>query len=202
MRLSAAFLWAFYGPLCGGFLWASLSGFLLPIGLSMGLSVGAFYGPLWGFLLSMCLSVGAFYGPFCGGFLWASETPIESPHRKAHRLGLSAFFRPLCEAFFVPCFFLTYYSSADVGECDALDAACKLWTGTENDPPKRKRRLQKKETVVLDCSPVVRTLSSHPFNLMGDFRVAFCLCFKASPSAKPFIWKLVLFPCKFWFIYM
>ena len=30
----------------------------------------------------------------------------------------------------------------------------------------------------------------------GDFRVAFRLCFKASPSAKPFIWKLVLFTCK------
>ena len=37
---------------------------------------------------------------------------------------------------------------------------------------------------------------------LGDFRVAFCLCFKASPSAKPFIWKLVLFTRKFWFIYM
>ena len=28
------------------------------------------------------------------------------------------------------------------------------------------------------------------------FRVAFRLCFKARPSAKPFIWKLVLFTCK------
>ena len=27
-------------------------------------------------------------------------------------------------------------------------------------------------------------------------RIAFRLCFKASPSAKPFIWKLVLFTCK------
>ena len=26
--------------------------------------------------------------------------------------------------------------------------------------------------------------------LLGDFRVAFRLCFKASPSAKPLIWKL------------
>ena len=33
-----------------------------------------------------------------------------------------------------------------------------------------------------------------------DFRVAFCLCFKASPSSKPFIWKLVLVTCKCWFI--
>ena len=33
--------------------------------------------------------------------------------------------------------------------------------------------------------------------LIGDFRVAFHLCFKASPSVKPFIWKLVLFTCKF-----
>ena len=45
------------------------------------------------------------------------------------------------------------------------------------------------------------------FNIMmlqtiGDFRVAFRLCFKASPSVKPFIWKLVLFTRKFWFIYM
>ena len=37
---------------------------------------------------------------------------------------------------------------------------------------------------------------------IGDFRVVFHLCFKASPSAKPFIWKLVLFTRKFWFIYM
>ena len=32
--------------------------------------------------------------------------------------------------------------------------------------------------------------------LIGDVRVAFRLCFKASPSAKPFIWKLVLFTFK------
>ena len=31
---------------------------------------------------------------------------------------------------------------------------------------------------------------------IGDFRVSFRLCFKARPSAKPFIWKLVLFTCK------
>ena len=31
---------------------------------------------------------------------------------------------------------------------------------------------------------------------IGDFRVVFRLCFKASPSAKPFLWKLVLFTCK------
>ena len=37
---------------------------------------------------------------------------------------------------------------------------------------------------------------------IGDFRVSFCLCFKARPSAKPFIWKLVLFTHKFWFICM
>ena len=34
------------------------------------------------------------------------------------------------------------------------------------------------------------------FPSIGDFRVAFCLCFKASPSAKPFIWIFVLFTCK------
>ena len=33
-------------------------------------------------------------------------------------------------------------------------------------------------------------------NWIGNFRVAFCLCFKVSPSVKPFIWKLVLFTCK------
>ena len=37
---------------------------------------------------------------------------------------------------------------------------------------------------------------------IGDFRVTFRLCFKASPGAKPFIWKLVLFTCKFGFIFM
>ena len=37
---------------------------------------------------------------------------------------------------------------------------------------------------------------------IGNFQVAFRLCFKASPSAKPFIWKLVLFTCRFWFICM
>ena len=37
---------------------------------------------------------------------------------------------------------------------------------------------------------------------IGDFRVVFRLCFKVSPSAKPSIWKLVLFTCKFWFIHM
>ena len=37
---------------------------------------------------------------------------------------------------------------------------------------------------------------------VGDFRVAFQLCFKASPGAKPFIWELVLFTCKCWFIYI
>ena len=36
---------------------------------------------------------------------------------------------------------------------------------------------------------------------IGDFRVAFRLCFKASPSAKPFTWKLV-FTCKWTKIYV
>ena len=31
---------------------------------------------------------------------------------------------------------------------------------------------------------------------IGHFRVTFRLCFKARPSAKPFIWKLVLFTSK------
>ena len=47
------------------------------------------------------------------------------------------------------------------------------------------------------CATCIRKIHA-----LGDFRVAFRLCFKASPSAKPFIWKLVLFTRKFWFIYM
>ena len=31
---------------------------------------------------------------------------------------------------------------------------------------------------------------------LDDFRVAFRLCFKASPSTKPFMWKSILFTCK------
>ena len=41
-----------------------------------------------------------------------------------------------------------------------------------------------------DCSVM------HHNHIIGDFRVAFRLCFKASPCEKPFIWKLVLFTCK------
>ena len=37
---------------------------------------------------------------------------------------------------------------------------------------------------------------------IGKFWVAFHLCFKASPSVKPFIWKLVLFTCKQTQMYM
>ena len=37
---------------------------------------------------------------------------------------------------------------------------------------------------------------------IGDFQVVLHLCFKASSSSKRLIWKLVLFTCKFWFIYM
>ena len=33
-------------------------------------------------------------------------------------------------------------------------------------------------------------------SIISDFRVAVRFCFKASPSAKPFIWKLDLFTCK------
>ena len=35
-----------------------------------------------------------------------------------------------------------------------------------------------------------------------DFWVDFHLSFKANPSAKPLMWRLVLFTCKVWFIYM
>ena len=38
----------------------------------------------------------------------------------------------------------------------------------------------------------LRTLDGHT---IGDFRVAFRLCFKASSGAKHFLWKLVLFTC-------
>ena len=31
---------------------------------------------------------------------------------------------------------------------------------------------------------------------IGHFRVPLCLCFKASPSAKPFLWKWLWFTCK------
>ena len=39
-------------------------------------------------------------------------------------------------------------------------------------------------------------LIKHIVITIGDLRVVFRLCFKASPNAKPFIWKLVLFTCK------
>ena len=42
---------------------------------------------------------------------------------------------------------------------------------------------------------------SYSYPTIDDFRVAFRLCFKASPDAKPFIWKLVLFTCKWTKIY-
>ena len=45
-------------------------------------------------------------------------------------------------------------------------------------------------------------LRPYSYPTIGNFWVAFPLCFKASPSAKPFMWKLVLFTCRFWFIYM
>ena len=38
--------------------------------------------------------------------------------------------------------------------------------------------------------------------IIGDFRVAFHFRFKERPSAKPFIWKLVLFTCKWTKIYV
>ena len=48
-----------------------------------------------------------------------------------------------------------------------------------------------------EVSPILPYLSVlFVLLVIGDFRVAFRLCFKASPSAKPFIWKLVKFTCK------
>ena len=44
----------------------------------------------------------------------------------------------------------------------------------------------------LSCSRVDHVL----YHQWGNFRVAFRLCFKASPGAKTLIWKLVLFTCK------
>ena len=46
------------------------------------------------------------------------------------------------------------------------------------------------------CNKFRCYISSWYMMTIGNFRVVFCLCFKASPSAKPFIWKLVLFTCK------
>ena len=53
--------------------------------------------------------------------------------------------------------------------------------------------VQEERCLYLTVSVVLRFL-------IVDFRVAFHLCFKARRSAKPSIWKLVLFTCKFWFI--
>ena len=46
------------------------------------------------------------------------------------------------------------------------------------------------------CQEHMRLLHTIFFMPIGDFRVAFHLCFKTSPSAKRFVWKLVLFTCK------
>ena len=40
------------------------------------------------------------------------------------------------------------------------------------------------------CWSFLRGSYPWEFTPIGDFRVAFRLCFKASPSAKPFIWKI------------
>ena len=53
--------------------------------------------------------------------------------------------------------------------------------------------------VACDCFVLPSDLLLMSF-ITGDVRVAFRLCLKASPSAKPFIRKLVLFTRKFWFI--
>ena len=44
-------------------------------------------------------------------------------------------------------------------------------------------------------TPCKATFTDHSCRI-GNFRVAFRFCFKASPGVKPFIWKLVLFTCK------
>ena len=54
------------------------------------------------------------------------------------------------------------------------------------------RKRKRKQELVMRLAAML--ISSPP---IGDFRVVFRLCFKASPSAKPFIWKTVLFTCKF-----
>ena len=41
-----------------------------------------------------------------------------------------------------------------------------------------------------------RLKSKDKVTRIDHFRVAFRLCFKARPSAKPFMWKLLLFTCK------
>ena len=50
--------------------------------------------------------------------------------------------------------------------------------------------------VKLNSSNGIDVIYLEKLGRIGDFRVAFHLGFKATPSAKPFIWKLVLFTCK------
>ena len=45
------------------------------------------------------------------------------------------------------------------------------------------------------CQSIKINTNRNQLITIGDFRVAFRLCFKVSPSAKPFIWKLVLITC-------
>ena len=71
-----------------------------------------------------------------------------------------------------------------------------LW-GTRNcNLPERPPLLSDHLTKILTGSSVNQIV----INKTSD--MPFASCFKASPSAKPFIWKLVLFTRKFWFIYM
>ena len=53
------------------------------------------------------------------------------------------------------------------------------------------------ENCQLQISNISEVLESGGYSSisLGDFRVAFRLCLKVSPSTKPFIWKLVLFMC-------
>ena len=65
------------------------------------------------------------------------------------------------------------------------------------------RSLDNMKTMFLEWwLKVGSTVQIWNWSFASDFWVAFGLCFKASPSAKSFIRKLILFTCKFGFIYM
>ena len=71
---------------------------------------------------------------------------------------------------------------------------------------------KRNETVVCEAILICKTTRKWDNHLIrsridemnprGNFQVAFPLCFKARPSAKPFMWKLIIFTLKLWFIYM
>ena len=66
-------------------------------------------------------------------------------------------------------------------------------------PENKTRWCQDESKYLLTCS----VTKPNNNNQIHNFGVTFHLCFKVSPSAKPFIWKLVFFHTQIcWFIYM